>query len=455
LCQLKCPAKHPPGDEIYRDGKYSFFEVDGRKNPVYCQYLCLLAKLFLGSKTLYYDVEPFLFYVMTENDDHGCHFVGYFSKEKRQTSTNNVSCILVLPRFQRRGFGHMLIDFSYLLTKVEKKTGSPEKPLSDMGLVSYRGYWRLTLCYYLVKYKGAISISKISEDTGMTADDIVSALEALRALVRDPYTKTYALRLDYTFMRQYIEKHEQKNYPRINPEALVWTPFVPKGVSSSLYDGGVAMHTVAPREEDSELEDEADAEYAEGFEAEDTPLTNGVGSKGNVADMRNGVASPRNGEPLTNGVVSHPSTPLQNGYTSTPRTLGSPRPGFTVPPMRYEIFPPIKGTRGPGRPPGSGRRGRPPLASRTISAPQVRSARTSLSNGSPIARRSTRGFLGESEALNDSSADGLGITSSVKKSETSNESAAPDTAGNDHPTKADEDGEGDGDDEADAEGEDE
>ena len=47
---------------------------------VYCQNLCLLAKLFLDHKTLYFDVEPFLFYVMTENDSHGCHLIGYFSK---------------------------------------------------------------------------------------------------------------------------------------------------------------------------------------------------------------------------------------------------------------------------------------------------------------------------------------------------------------------------------------
>jgi hypothetical protein len=26
--------KHPPGDEIYRDGAISIFEVDGRKNKV-------------------------------------------------------------------------------------------------------------------------------------------------------------------------------------------------------------------------------------------------------------------------------------------------------------------------------------------------------------------------------------------------------------------------------------
>lgn len=50
---------------------------------IYCQNLCLLAKLFLDHKTLYYDVEPFLFYVMTEADNTGCHLIGYFSKVSR------------------------------------------------------------------------------------------------------------------------------------------------------------------------------------------------------------------------------------------------------------------------------------------------------------------------------------------------------------------------------------
>ncbi|XP_061613184.1 histone acetyltransferase KAT7 isoform X3 [Phyllopteryx taeniolatus] len=76
----KCVWKHPPGDEVYRKGAISVFEVDGKKNKIYCQNLCLLAKLFLDHKTLYYDVEPFLFYVMTEADNTGCHLVGYFSK---------------------------------------------------------------------------------------------------------------------------------------------------------------------------------------------------------------------------------------------------------------------------------------------------------------------------------------------------------------------------------------
>lgn len=56
---------------------------------IYCQNLCLLAKLFLDHKTLYYDVEPFLFYVMTEADNTGCHLVGYFSKVIMRTDVDS------------------------------------------------------------------------------------------------------------------------------------------------------------------------------------------------------------------------------------------------------------------------------------------------------------------------------------------------------------------------------
>ncbi len=48
------------------------WQVDGKKNKVYCQSLCLLSKLFLDHKTLYYDVDPFLFYILCECDAEGC-----------------------------------------------------------------------------------------------------------------------------------------------------------------------------------------------------------------------------------------------------------------------------------------------------------------------------------------------------------------------------------------------
>ncbi|XP_077316126.1 histone acetyltransferase KAT7 isoform X6 [Lithobates pipiens] len=224
----KCVWKHPPGDEIYRKGSISVFEVDGKKNKIYCQNLCLLAKLFLDHKTLYYDVEPFLFYVMTEADNTGCHLIGYFSKEKNSFLNYNVSCILTMPQYMRQGYGKMLIDFSYLLSKVEEKVGSPERPLSDLGLISYRSYWKEVLLRYLHTFQGKeISIKEISQETAVNPVDIVSTLQALQML---KYWKGKHLVLK---RQDLIDEWAAKEAKRSNsnkimdPSCLKWTP--PKG----------------------------------------------------------------------------------------------------------------------------------------------------------------------------------------------------------------------------------
>jgi histone acetyltransferase MYST1 len=90
------------------------------------QSLCLLSKLFLDHKTLYYDVDPFLFYVMTEVDKKGAHVVGYFSKEKESPDDHNLACIMVLPPHQRKRYGRFLIAFSYELSKKEGRVGELE-----------------------------------------------------------------------------------------------------------------------------------------------------------------------------------------------------------------------------------------------------------------------------------------------------------------------------------------
>lgn len=224
----KCVWKHPPGDEVYRKGSISVFEVDGKKNKIYCQNLCLLAKLFLDHKTLYYDVEPFLFYVMTEADNTGCHLVGYFSKEKNSFLNYNVSCILTMPQYMRQGFGKMLIDFSYLLSKVEEKVGSPERPLSDLGLISYRSYWKEVLLRYMYNFQGKeISIKEISQETAVNPVDIVSTLQSLQML---KYWKGKHLVLK---RQDLIDEWKAKEIKRgnsnktIDPTSLKWTP--PKG----------------------------------------------------------------------------------------------------------------------------------------------------------------------------------------------------------------------------------
>ncbi|KAF0539083.1 putative Histone acetyltransferase [Gigaspora margarita] len=224
--KMKCPLRHPPGDEIYRDGPISIFEVDGRKNKIYCQNLCLFAKMFIAHKTLFFDVEPFLFYVMTEANDTGCHFVGYFSKEKRSQGNHNVSCILILPIHQRKGYGNLLIEFSYLLTKRENKIGSPEKPLSKSGLHSYRYYWKNVLFEELNNDIKSISVQELSRLTSMTVDDVIATLQINNMIEKDEINDTYKIIVSKKVVEDHLRKVEAKGYPRIKPESLRWTPFI-------------------------------------------------------------------------------------------------------------------------------------------------------------------------------------------------------------------------------------
>ncbi|OAF70099.1 hypothetical protein A3Q56_02159 [Intoshia linei] len=177
--QLKCKWNHPPGTEIYRHDNLSFFEIDGNNYKLYCQNLCLLGKLFLDHKTLYYDVEPFLFYVLTIYENNVFNFIGYFSKEKESSQNYNVSCILILPPYMKKGYGQYMIDFSYLLSKSEQKIGTPEKPLSDLGLLAYRKYWMCKIDEYLkeCKDKKTVSIKDISCLNFIESNDIVSTLQ--------------------------------------------------------------------------------------------------------------------------------------------------------------------------------------------------------------------------------------------------------------------------------------
>ncbi|KAG5033471.1 hypothetical protein AAZX31_06G295500 [Glycine max] len=218
----KCDLKHPPGDEIYRSGTLSMFEVDGKKNKVYGQNLCYLAKLFLDHKTLYYDVDLFLFYVLCECDDRGCHMVGYFSKEKHSEESYNLACILTLPPYQRKGYGKFLIAFSYELSKKEGKVGTPERPLSDLGLLSYRGYWTRVLLDILKKHKGNISIKELSDMTAIKAEDILTTLQSLELI---QYRKgQHVICADPKVLDRHL-KAAGRGGLEVDVSKLIWTPY--------------------------------------------------------------------------------------------------------------------------------------------------------------------------------------------------------------------------------------
>ena len=110
---------------------------------------------------------------------------------------------------------------AYELSKREGKVGSPEKPLSDLGALSYRSYWSQVLLEMLHKHRGNISIRDISLRTAIRTEDIVSTLQSL-GLVR--YWKGQHI---LSVTPKLIEEHLSmltKQKLVVKPELLRWVP---------------------------------------------------------------------------------------------------------------------------------------------------------------------------------------------------------------------------------------
>ncbi|KAK0567256.1 hypothetical protein OC844_000329 [Tilletia horrida] len=142
--QRQCKQRSPPGRRVYQRGAHTIWEVDGAEQFDYCLNLCLFGKLFIDHKTLYFDVDPFFFYVVT-NGEGASDFdrpYGYFSKEKVSYEDYNLACIVTFPPYQRQGWGAMMIEFSYYISALSGgNLGTPERPLSDLGLKGFLSYW--------------------------------------------------------------------------------------------------------------------------------------------------------------------------------------------------------------------------------------------------------------------------------------------------------------------------
>jgi hypothetical protein len=337
----------PPGRMIYADKERNLYvyEVDGAKERMYGQNVCLFGKLFIEHKTLYFDPDPFHFYILVEkhperiskvsvsggggggetkrgiqqpivsrpfvsgltalplvasttspmhsgigsnvaaqnnissngsiaaagvNPGPGptasathvvgskpitpassatshkpsvpartytstlttttttprmrCRPVGYFSKEKNSQDGYNLACILVLPQHQRKGYGKFIISLSYELSKLQLKLGSPEKPLSDLGKLSYRSYWTFQILRMLHESKCNTTVESISKRTSIRVDDVISTLDTLKLLrfLKGQYVMVASESRVKQLLQAFVDRQFSKSFCRA--ELLTWTP---------------------------------------------------------------------------------------------------------------------------------------------------------------------------------------------------------------------------------------
>ncbi|EME81042.1 uncharacterized protein MYCFIDRAFT_189326 [Pseudocercospora fijiensis CIRAD86] len=228
VCQCKkvCPLKSeaPPGEIIYEKDDYVIHKIDGEEQKLYCQNLSLFAKLFLETKSVFFDASTFLYYTLifrSPDHPHGT-VAGFFSKEKMSWDNNNLACILVFPPYQRRGLGQVLIGASYVLGRKEGRFGGPERPLSVPGKKGYVTYWsaEIARCLLSQPNKKTLGVKEISELTWIMPEDVVVALKEMDVLEKRK-TASGSVVLNKGKIRNWVERSKVKLDPAVDVDAFI------------------------------------------------------------------------------------------------------------------------------------------------------------------------------------------------------------------------------------------
>ncbi|KAK6090031.1 hypothetical protein P3W45_000919 [Vairimorpha bombi] len=176
--KLKCTKYILGSHVVYKEDQLVVYKLFGANNISACQSLCILGKSFIKHKTLYWDIDNYNFYLMYDQGN----FIGYFSDEMFNES-NNLSCILVLPDCQRKGYGMLLVDLSCYF-----KRGTCERPLSKDGEILFKKYWKNKVYSYLkLKCGQNITINKMSEQLNMSEKDVVEGLKLLNCKIENEF----------------------------------------------------------------------------------------------------------------------------------------------------------------------------------------------------------------------------------------------------------------------------
>ncbi|KAF2739523.1 acyl-CoA N-acyltransferase [Polyplosphaeria fusca] len=245
----------PPGQVVYAKDGLELWEMDGEQERLYAQNLSLFAKLFLDTKSVFYDVGTFLYYLLvaerpnpeirTAMGVHGMEagaggdgegagagasasareekqVVGFFSKEKMSWDNNNLACILVFPPWQKQGLGQVLMGASYEISRREGRLGGPEKPLSDLGRRAYIHYWSTTLARAILgaPSKKTLTVLDLRNETYIVPEDIIATLQAMDVLEHRKRGGADAV-INKAKVREWVERNRINLAPVVDPDAFV------------------------------------------------------------------------------------------------------------------------------------------------------------------------------------------------------------------------------------------
>ncbi|KAF2258105.1 hypothetical protein CC78DRAFT_479640 [Lojkania enalia] len=238
-----------PANCVYKSGGYSLWEIDGEENKalqLYAQNLSLFAKLFLDTKSVFYDVTTFLYYLLVAENPSpsvstpfsqptsqtaantkvsanlGAHqVVGFFSKEKMSWDNNNLACILVFPPWQKQGLGQILMGASYEISKRERRLGGPEKPLSDLGRRAYLHHWSTTLARAIlgVPSRKTLTVLDLRNETYIVPEDIVATLQVMDVLEHRKRGGADIV-INKSKVRAWVEKNKADLRSAVDPEGF-------------------------------------------------------------------------------------------------------------------------------------------------------------------------------------------------------------------------------------------
>ncbi len=223
--QTMSRERTPPGREIYRNDNISVFELSGNLQKPVCQCLCLLGKLFIDEKSVFYDVEKFLFYVVCECDDRGAHLAGFFSKKVNTDDNNILACIVVLPPYQSRGYGRLMISMAYAIAKRDNIVGRPEYPLSECAAKAFHSYWWETIIRALTENGNAVGINELVGLTWIAREDIIECLKRhghIHLISDAPTLQITKSDIDDAFAK--IMEKEKSEKMIFTPKMLIWLP---------------------------------------------------------------------------------------------------------------------------------------------------------------------------------------------------------------------------------------